>query len=86
MSQSSDHLGDQTLWIPFNAASRLFPRKVAVFAAELGVPSGLGRWRTTPARSPRADQVNASGIGTVTFAAPWIPTIPGRNTHSDQLG
>lgn len=32
-----------------------------------------------------ADQINASGIGTVTFAAPWIPTIPGRDTYTDQL-
>ncbi|MCF2526287.1 hypothetical protein [Yinghuangia soli] len=32
-----------------------------------------------------ADTINASGIGTVTFAAPWIPTIPGRDTYTDQL-
>lgn len=41
MSQYYD-LGDRTLWNPSNGASRLFLREVAVFEAELGLPSGLG--------------------------------------------
>lgn len=41
MSQYYD-LGDRTLWNPSNGASRLFLREVAVFEAELGVPSGIG--------------------------------------------
>ncbi|WP_345677390.1 DUF6086 family protein [Yinghuangia aomiensis] len=41
MSQYYD-LGDRTLWNPSTGASRLFLREVAVFEAELGVPSGLG--------------------------------------------
>ncbi|MEU9116826.1 DUF6086 family protein [Streptomyces sp. NPDC048483] len=41
MSQYFD-LGDQTLWNPSNGASRLFLRQVAVFEAELDLPSGIG--------------------------------------------
>ena len=35
-------LGDQTLWNPSNGASGLFLRQVAVFEAELKLPSGIG--------------------------------------------
>jgi hypothetical protein len=42
MSQYFD-MGDETLWNPSNAAARLFLRQVAVFEAELGLPSGVGR-------------------------------------------
>ncbi|MFF8833383.1 DUF6086 family protein [Streptomyces sp. NPDC015131] len=35
-------VGDRTLWNPSNGASRMFIRQVAVFEAELGLPSGLG--------------------------------------------
>lgn len=41
MSQYFD-LGDETLWNPSLATSRLFLRQVAVFEAELGRPSGIG--------------------------------------------
>ncbi|MFF2194277.1 DUF6086 family protein [Streptomyces sp. NPDC058157] len=41
MSQYFD-LGDETLWNPSNGASRMFRRQVAVFEAELGLPSGIG--------------------------------------------
>lgn len=41
MSQFFD-LGDETLWNPSNGAARLFLRQVAVFEAELGMPSGVG--------------------------------------------
>ncbi|WP_327306194.1 DUF6086 family protein [Streptomyces sp. NBC_01298] len=41
MSQYYD-LGDETLWNPSNGAARLFHRQVAVFEAELGLPSGIG--------------------------------------------
>ncbi|GLW71474.1 hypothetical protein Kpho02_37730 [Kitasatospora phosalacinea] len=41
MSQYYD-LGDETLWNPSNGASRLFLHQVAVFEAELGLPSGIG--------------------------------------------
>lgn len=41
MSQYYD-LGDETLWNPSNGASRLFGRQVAVFEAELELPSGIG--------------------------------------------
>ncbi len=43
---------------------------------------------------PRADwerfrqwgkQVDASGVATVVFAAPWIPTVVGTDTYTDQL-
>ncbi|MFD3542228.1 DUF6086 family protein [Streptomyces sp. NPDC058662] len=40
MSQYFD-LGDATLWNPSNGASRLFQRQVALFEAELGLPSGI---------------------------------------------
>lgn len=36
------HLGNETLWNPSNGASRLFQRQVAVFEAELELPSGIG--------------------------------------------
>ncbi|MFE9677230.1 DUF6086 family protein [Streptomyces sp. NPDC006259] len=35
-------LGDQTLWNPSNGASRLFMRQVALYQAEVGLPSGIG--------------------------------------------
>ncbi|MCJ0873456.1 DUF6086 family protein [Streptomyces sp. AP-93] len=41
MSQYYD-LGDETLWNPSNGAARLFHCQVALFEAELGVPSGIG--------------------------------------------
>ncbi|WP_369232625.1 DUF6086 family protein [Streptomyces sp. R21] len=41
MSQYYD-LGDRTLWNPSNGASRLFLHQVAVYEAELGLPSGVG--------------------------------------------
>ncbi len=41
MSQYFD-MGDTTLWNPSNGASRMFQRQVAVFEAELGLPSGIG--------------------------------------------
>ncbi|CAL9526055.1 hypothetical protein SUDANB1_03923 [Streptomyces sp. enrichment culture] len=41
MSQYFD-MGEETLWNPSNGASRLFQRQVAVFEAELGLPSGIG--------------------------------------------
>ncbi|MFD9084117.1 DUF6086 family protein [Streptomyces erythrochromogenes] len=41
MSQYFD-LGDETLWNPSNGASRMFQRHVALFEAELELPSGIG--------------------------------------------
>ncbi|MFE2977009.1 DUF6086 family protein [Streptomyces sp. NPDC059258] len=41
MSQHFD-IGDETLWNPSNGASRMFQRQVAVFEAELELPSGIG--------------------------------------------
>ncbi|MFE9055734.1 hypothetical protein CJI59_08255 [Streptomyces sp. Alain-F2R5] len=41
MSQYFD-MGDETLWNPSNGAARLFLRHVALYEAELGVPSGIG--------------------------------------------
>ncbi|MFD9903311.1 DUF6086 family protein [Streptomyces sp. NPDC059063] len=41
MSQYFD-LGDETLWNPSTGAARLFLRQVAVFEAELDLPSGIG--------------------------------------------
>jgi hypothetical protein len=41
MSQYFD-IGDETLWNPSNGTSRMFRRQVAVFEAELGLPSGIG--------------------------------------------
>ncbi|MFD8418041.1 DUF6086 family protein [Streptomyces sp. NPDC059466] len=41
MSQYYD-MGGRTLWNPSNGASRLFLRQVALFEAELGMPSGIG--------------------------------------------
>jgi hypothetical protein len=38
-------VGDQTLWNPSNGASQLFLRQVAVFEAELDLPSGVGPMR-----------------------------------------
>lgn len=35
-------VGDETVWNPSNGAARLFHGQVAVFEAELGVPSGIG--------------------------------------------
>ncbi|MFI2202081.1 DUF6086 family protein [Streptomyces sp. NPDC020192] len=35
-------MGDETLWNPSHGASRLFRRQVAVFEAELEIPSGIG--------------------------------------------
>ena len=41
MSQCFD-IGDETLWNPSNGTSRMFQRQVAVFEAELELPSGIG--------------------------------------------
>lgn len=41
MSQYFD-IGDKTLWNPSNGASRMFQRQIAVFEAELELPSGIG--------------------------------------------
>ncbi|MEU6477984.1 DUF6086 family protein [Streptomyces sp. NPDC047017] len=41
MSQYFD-VGDETLWNPSNGASLMFQRQVAVFEAELELPSGIG--------------------------------------------
>ncbi|MEU6124855.1 DUF6086 family protein [Streptomyces sp. NPDC047123] len=41
MSQNFD-LGDETLWNPSNAVSRMFQRQIEVFEAELELPSGMG--------------------------------------------
>ncbi|EYT83815.1 hypothetical protein CF54_05070 [Streptomyces sp. Tu 6176] len=41
MSQYFD-MGGETLWNPSNEASGLFRRQVAVFEAELELPSGIG--------------------------------------------
>ncbi|MFE6129839.1 DUF6086 family protein [Streptomyces sp. NPDC056437] len=38
-------MGDETLWNPSNGAGRLFLRQVAVFEAELKLPSGIGQGR-----------------------------------------
>ncbi|MFM9372621.1 DUF6086 family protein [Streptomyces sp. Da 82-17] len=35
-------MGDRTLWNPSNGASRLFLGQVAVYEAELSLPSGIG--------------------------------------------
>ncbi|GFE12633.1 hypothetical protein Sgleb_06800 [Streptomyces glebosus] len=35
-------MGEETLWNPSNGAARLFLRQIAVFEAELGLPSGVG--------------------------------------------
>ncbi|WP_405812129.1 DUF6086 family protein [Streptomyces sp. NBC_01520] len=35
-------MGDRTLWNPSNGASRLFLGHLAVYEAELGLPSGIG--------------------------------------------
>ncbi|MFJ8764747.1 DUF6086 family protein [Streptomyces clavifer] len=35
-------MGDRTLWNPSNGASQLFLRHVAVYEAELDLPSGIG--------------------------------------------
>ncbi|MEZ5165429.1 MAG: hypothetical protein R2695_02695 [Acidimicrobiales bacterium] len=32
-----------------------------------------------------ADALEASGVGRVTFAAPFLPTIVGTDTYTDQL-
>ncbi|MGW6944037.1 DUF6086 family protein [Streptomyces xanthophaeus] len=40
MSQYFD-VGEETLWNPSNGASRMFRRQVAVFEAELELPSGI---------------------------------------------
>ncbi|WP_329534300.1 DUF6086 family protein [Streptomyces sp. NBC_01450] len=36
------YMDDETLWNPSNGASRLFLRQVALFEAELELPSGIG--------------------------------------------
>ncbi|MCX3287239.1 DUF6086 family protein [Streptomyces sp. NEAU-H22] len=41
MSQYFD-IGDETLWNPSNGVARMFQRQVAVFEAELALPSGIG--------------------------------------------
>ncbi|MEV4440960.1 DUF6086 family protein [Streptomyces sp. NPDC049577] len=35
-------IGDEILWNPSSGVSRIFLRQVAVFEAELGLPSGIG--------------------------------------------
>ncbi|WP_330296984.1 DUF6086 family protein [Streptomyces sp. NBC_00503] len=35
-------VGEESLWNPSNGAARLFHRQLAVFEAELGLPSGIG--------------------------------------------
>ncbi len=32
-----------------------------------------------------ADAVEASGLGTVVFAAPFLPTVVGTDTYTDEL-
>ncbi|MFI1584712.1 DUF6086 family protein [Embleya sp. NPDC020630] len=41
MSQYYD-MGEETLWNPSNGASRLFLGQLAIFEAELRLPSGIG--------------------------------------------
>lgn len=41
MSQHYD-VGDETIWNPSNGAARLFHAQLAVFEAELDLPSGIG--------------------------------------------
>ncbi|MET9552306.1 DUF6086 family protein [Streptomyces sp. NPDC006645] len=41
MSQYFD-IGDQTLWNPSNGVARLFMNQVALYEAEVGLPSGIG--------------------------------------------
>ncbi len=41
MSQYYD-VGDETLWNPSNGSSRLFLEQLAIFEAEIGLPSGIG--------------------------------------------
>ncbi|MGW6709517.1 DUF6086 family protein [Streptomyces sp. NPDC054956] len=41
MSQHYD-VGDETVWNPSNGAARLFHRQVALFEADLDLPSGIG--------------------------------------------
>ncbi|WP_435888571.1 DUF6086 family protein [Streptomyces niveus] len=50
MSQYYD-VGDQTLWNPSNAASRLFMSQVSVYQAELGLPSGIAGCRQASPRT-----------------------------------
>jgi hypothetical protein len=38
-----------------------------------------------PAFAEEADALKASGLGTLLWAAPFIPTIPGTDTYTDQL-
>jgi hypothetical protein len=62
MSQFFD-LGDETLWNPSNGAARLFLRQVAVFEAELGLPSGIGPMENDECRiEPAALQVFANAL------------------------
>lgn len=35
-------VGEESVWNPSNGAARLFHRQVALFEAELGLPSGIG--------------------------------------------
>jgi hypothetical protein len=35
--------------------------------------------------APHGDDLAASGLGTVVYASPFIPTIPGTDTHLDEL-
>ena len=41
--------------------------------------------RAWPAIHAYADEVAERGLGTVTFAAPFIPTVVGTDTYTDQL-
>ncbi|MEV7373784.1 DUF6086 family protein [Streptomyces sp. NPDC090301] len=48
-------MGGETLWNPSNGASRMFQRQVAVFEAELELPSGIGPMENDEAQiSPEA--------------------------------
>ena len=32
-----------------------------------------------------ADALEATGLAKVVFASPWLPTVPGTDTYTDQL-
>ncbi|MBP2587017.1 hypothetical protein J3A78_007495 [Streptomyces sp. PvR006] len=46
-------MGGETLWNPSNGASRMFQRQVAVFEAELELPSGIGPMENDEAQISR---------------------------------
>ncbi|GEC07992.1 hypothetical protein SSP24_56470 [Streptomyces spinoverrucosus] len=47
-------IADETVWNPSNGASRIFQRQVAVFEAELGLPSGIGPMENDECQIDRA--------------------------------